>query len=63
MYVSLYRLQLKKYALLSHIMFCRESNFVANKRFLTQIFSQKKQILLGILSKEMTVKPLISGSK
>ena len=38
--------------------FCRKSNFVANKCFLTQIFTQKTQILLRILSKKWPLKPL-----
>ena len=41
MCVSLYRLQ---------IHFCRKSNLVANTRFLTKIFTQKKQFLLKTTS-------------
>ena len=38
--------------------FCRKSNFGENKCFLTQIFTQKTQILLRILSKKWPLKPL-----
>jgi len=46
MCVSLFRLQLEKYAFLSkscffaNTHFCRQSDFVANTRFWTQIFTQ-----------------------
>ena len=49
MFVSLYRLQLKKYdfivtyhVLFRNTHFYRELNFVANTRFFTQNFTQKK---------------------
>ena len=58
MCVSLYRLQVKKYAFIVtyHVLF-QIRTFVANKRFLTQIFTEKKTDL--IWAKKWPLKPLV----